>query len=436
MHQFQIEYVRTDALSGNPRNARTHDQRQIRQIAASIREFGFTNPILADADGVLIAGHGRLEAALLLNLEKVPVIRVNHLSEPARRALMLADNKIALNAGWNIDLLAAELSDLGSMSLDFDTGVTGFEAAEVDIILDAAGSGDDGEPETAPEPEPGPAISLPGDLWELGPHRVLCGDARSRDDVNLLMGDHRADAGFTDPPYNVRVNGHVGGKGKTRHREFAVASGELNADEFAAFLEKALGVGAHASRAGAVWFVCMDWRHLPEMLTAGRTVFETQLNLCVWAKTNGGMGSLYRSQHELVLVYRAGKVQHRNNVGLGRYGRSRTNLWRYPGVNTFRKGRMDELRAHPTAKPVAMVRDAILDVTKRGDLVLDLFLGAGATVMAAETSGRRAFGLEIDPGYVDVILRRWRVATGEDPVRLSDGKALSDLEREDREGQS
>jgi DNA modification methylase len=424
---MSVEFRNLAELTRNPRNARTHSRRQIEQIAGSIKTFGFNNPLLIDENGLLIAGHGRLEAAELLGLETVPTIRLAHLSEPGKRALMLADNKIALNAGWNTELLAAELAELDSLDLDLDIGVTGFEAAEIDIILDAERHGDE-QPETAPEPEPGVPITSPGDLWQLGPHRVLCGDARSREDVMRLMGDQRADAGFTDPPYNVRVNGHVGGKGKTRHREFAVASGELTSDEFAAFLGDTLSLGADASRDGAVWFVCMDWRHLSEMLLSGKAAFDSQLNLCVWAKTNGGMGSLYRSQHELVFVYRVGQTRHRNNVALGRYGRNRTNLWRYPGVNTFRQGRMEELQAHPTAKPVVMVRDAILDVTKRGDLVLDPFLGAGATLMAAETSGRRAFGLEIDPGYVDVILRRWRTATGEDPVRVSDGTSLSVLE--------
>lgn len=435
MPHLSIEFRKLAELTKNRRNARTHGRRQIEQIARSIKTFGFNNPVLVDEHGTLIAGHGRLEAAKLLGLETVPAIRLTHLSEPAKRALMLADNKVALNAGWNTDLLAAELADLDSLELEFDIGVTGFEAAEVDIILDAVR--DDGEEaETAPEPEPGPSITSPGDLWQLGPHRVLCGDARSRGDMMRLMGDEHADAGFTDPPYNVRVNGHVGGKGKTRHREFAVASGELTSEEFEAFLEDTLSLGSEASRDGAVWFVCMDWRHLTEMIASGSAAFDAQLNLCVWSKTNGGMGSLYRSQHELVFVYRTGKGRHLNNVNLGRHGRNRTNVWRYPGVNTFRAGRMDELRAHPTAKPVAMVRDALLDVTKRGDLVLDPFLGAGATLMAAETSGRRAFGLEIDPGYVDVVLRRWQAATGEDPVRVADGKPLSVLEAEQQEART
>jgi DNA modification methylase len=218
-----------------------------------------------------------------------------------------------------------------------------------------------------------------------------------------------------------------------RHREFLEASGEMTRAEFTTFLEDALVNTARFCRDGAVSFICMDWRHMGELLDAGQRAFDTLLNLCVWAKTNGGMGSLYRSQHELVFVFRKGKVQHRNNVQLGRYGRNRTNVWIYPGVNTFREGRMEELSAHPTAKPVAMIRDAILDVTKRGEVVLDPFLGGGATLMAAERSARVAYGMDIDPAYVDVALRRWRKDTGHEPRRASDARTLASLEAEQHE---
>jgi len=242
------------------------------------------------------------------------------------------------------------------------------------------------------------------------------------------MADDLADAVFADPPYNVAINGHVGGKGKIKHREFSEASGELSQQEFRAFLAETLGNAAAFSRSGAVHYICMDWRHASDLALIGREAIGPQLNLCVWAKTNGGMGSLYRSQHELVLVFAKAGAPHRNNVQLGRFGRNRTNVWRYAGVNTFREGRMQELRAHPTAKPVAMVKDALLDVTRRGDIVLDPFGGAGATLMAAERCGRHARLLEIDPAYVDVMLRRWRAETGEDPVRVADGVSLSALE--------
>ena len=411
-------------------NARTHSAKQIRQIADSIQAFGFTNPLLVDEDNVLVAGHGRLQAAEQLGLSDAPAIRITHLSDSEKRALRLADNKIALNAGWDLELLATELADLSSMELSFDLDATGFEVAEIDLIIGEASS-DEPETEEAPLPDPHlPPITQPGDLWQLGNHRVLCGDALSVDDYTRLMQDEAAAVGFTDPPYNVRIDGHVCGKGRVRHREFAQASGEMDRSEFTNFLSAVFGNAARHSRDGAAWFACMDWRHMGEMLTAGETSLGSLLNLCVWAKTNGGMGSLYRSQHELVFAFRKGRAQHRNNVQLGRYGRNRTNVWTYPGVNAFRQGRMEELRAHPTAKPVAMVRDALLDVSKRGDIVLDPFLGAGSTLIAAERSGRRCRGLEIDPLYVDVILRRWRGETGQDPVRIVDGRSLASLEEE------
>ncbi|MDU8912247.1 DNA methyltransferase [Aestuariicoccus sp. MJ-SS9] len=424
--QFMI--VAVGDVTPSARNARTHSSTQIDQIAASIQTFGFTNPILVDESLGLIAGHGRLDAAKSIGLETVPAIQITHLSDAQKRALMLADNKIALNAGWDLELLAEELADLSSMNLGFELNVTGFEVPETDLIIEQA-AGSQAKPETAPEPDRSvPSISRRGDVWTLGRHRLMCGDARTADDVGLLMEGAKADVGFSDPPYNVPINGHVSGKGKVRHREFAEASGEMNEAEFTTFLSEAFGLAAQHSRDGAVWFACMDWRHIAEMQAAGRAAFGTMLNLCVWAKTNGGMGSLYRSQHELVFVFKVGDAPHRNNVELGRHGRNRTNLWTYAGVNTFRRGRMEDLRAHPTAKPVAMIKDALLDVSRRGDIVLDPFLGAGATLIAAERCGRDARGMDIDPAYVDVALRRWREETGDEPVRVSDGCQLQHLE--------
>ncbi len=429
MQQLSIKYLPLSEVAENASNARTHDRRQLRQIASSIREFGFTNPLLVDDDHVLVAGHGRLAAARLVGLEAVPVIVIAGLSDTRKRALMLADNKIALNAGWNVDLLASELHALSSIEIDFDVEITGFNAAEIDLVIEDAEGGSTEQAETVPLPEfDRPPITRLGDLWRLGSHRLICGDARNAETINRLMKGKKAAAGFTDPPYNVPINGHVSGCGKIRHGEFSHAAGEMSVEEFETFLKDSLGLAAGASRDGAVWFCCMDWRHLSEMLAAGRLAFSEFLNLCVWAKTNGGMGSLYRSQHELVFVFRKGAAQHRNNVQLGRFGRNRTNLWTYAGVNTFREGRMEELAAHPTAKPVPMIKDALLDVTKRGDLVLDPFMGAGATLIAAERSGRIAYGVEIDPAYVDVTLRRWRTETGEDPIRGNDCKNLAPIE--------
>lgn len=427
MSDLSITYRPPGELIEHPGNARTHSKKQIRQIARSIEAFGFTNPILIDENDQLIAGHGRLAAANALDLARVPVIRLEGLSEPQKRGLMLADNKIAENSGWDNERLRIELADLSSMELDFELDEIGFEAAEIDLAI---GESEDGkEIETAPEPnaDVNPITGL-GDIWALETHRVMCGNARVAADLRHLMEDDLADAVFTDPPYNVRVDGHVGGKGKVKHREFSEASGEMSDGEFQAFLEATLTNAAGFSRPGSVHYVCMDWRHATELASVGSKAIGPQINLCVWVKTNGGMGSLYRSQHELVLVFAKTGATHRNNVQLGRFGRNRTNVWTYAGVNTFRDGRMDELRAHPTAKPVAMVKDALLDVTRRGDIVLDPFGGAGATLMAAAGSGRQARLLEIDPAYVDVMLRRWRDDTGEDPVRVSDGISLSILE--------
>ena len=428
-HQLKLEELALDEFRANPRNARTHTKHQISQIAGSIEAFGFTNPILVDETGEVIAGHGRLMAAQQLGFSSVPAIRVEYLSTTKKRALMLADNKIALNAGWDMDILANELAELTSEEVDLDIDLTGFEMGEIDVILETRALSEGEESETAPIPDPSrPGVSKYGDVWLLGPHRVMCGDAMLIKDVDRLMQGDLADVGFTDPPYNVPIKGHVSGKGQTQHREFVQASGEMDVDSFTRFLARALTNAASSSRQGAVWFACMDWRHIGEMMSAGRQSFQEMLNLCVWTKTNGGMGSLYRSQHELVFVFRNGETTHRNNVQLGRFGRNRTNVWSYPGVNTFREGRMDELAAHPTAKPIAMIRDALMDVSARGEIVMDPFLGGGATLMAAETIGRFARGMELDPLYVDVAIRRWRAATGKEPVRQVDGQLLRDIE--------
>lgn len=427
IRDFCVEWMPTGQPKPHPKNARIHSETQVSQIALSINEFGFTNPILVDENYEIIAGHGRLEAAKLIEMKTVPVIVIRGLSSAQKTALRLADNKIAENAGWDLDILADELGSILESDLEIDIGVTGFDVAEVDLIIGAEPG--DAEEERVPTPDTSlPTITQPRDIWALNEHRVCCGDAKDPAVMERLMDGQTAAMGITDPPYNVAIDGHVSGKGTTKHRDFHEACGEMSAAEFEGFLENTLGLGAKHSRDGAAWYVCMDWRHAGELIKVGQMVFDAWLNLCVWAKTNGGMGSLYRSQHELVFVFRKGKASHRNNVRLGKYGRNRTNLWTYPGVNTFRPGRMEELTAHPTAKPVAMIQDAILDVSARGDIVLDPFLGAGATVIAAERAGRIAYGLEIDPAYVDIILRRWRDETGREPVRESDNRTLASLE--------
>jgi len=412
MPNLQIEQTPIHALSPQDRNARTHSKRQIRQIANSIRQFGFNNPILTDDNLHIIAGHGRVEAAKLLGEATVPTVRLSHLSDAQKRAYLLADNALATRAGWDRDILAIELQ--GLIDLGFNVELTGFETGEIDLILDEwkEASTEATAADQIPECDAGPAISLPGDLWCLGSHRLLCGDARSPDAHVKLLGDTKADLVFTDPPYNVRIDGHVSGLGQVQHREFAMASGEMTEDEFTQFLKATLGAAVNASRDGALHYVCMDWRHLFEALSAGRALYGSLLNMCVWNKDNGGMGSFYRSKHEFVLVFKVGTAKHTNNVELGRHGRNRTNVWDYAGANTFRSGRLEDLSMHPTVKPVALIADAIKDASKRLQTVLDPFCGSGSTIIAAEKTGRYAYGLEIDPKYVDVAVRRWQSFTG------------------------
>lgn len=408
-----LVYQPISALRPYPRNARTHSKKQVQQIARSIERFGFTNPVLVSDDGEIIAGHGRVRAAALLGMESVPTLALSHLSEAERRAYVLADNKLALNAGWDSEILAIELQ--GLLDSDFDVTLTGFSLAEVDFTLDAAA---DAKPSGAASPDdylprlPSHPVSRSGDLWQLGRHGLLCGDAREEAAYVRLLGNAQADLIFTDPPYNVAIDGHVSGLGKVKHAEFAMASGEMSEAEFTTFLQQSLGAMAQVSRDGAIAFVCMDWRHMGELLSAGRSVFSELKNLIVWNKTNGGMGAFYRSKHELIFAWKVGSAPHTNTFGLGETGRYRTNVWDYAGISSMSASRAEELAMHPTVKPVALIADAICDCSKRGEIVLDGFGGSGSTLIAAEKTGRAARLIEYEPGYCDVIIARWQQFTG------------------------
>ena len=420
----QITCRPIEALAPWARNARTHSKKQVRQIAASIRQFGFTNPVLIDEAGTILAGHGRVAAAKLLGMTEVPCLRIEHMSENEKRTYVLADNKLALNAGWDEDLLAAELGALVSEDLDFDVGLTGFSIPEIDGILETVKPEEPGNPADDVIPDDAPARVGPGDIWQLGAHRLICGDALEPGVVATLMGSEQARMVFTDPPYNVPIDGHVGGSGKTKHREFAMASGEMSSEEFTGFLQRAFERLAEHSVDGSIHFICMDWRHMPEILAAGEAVFDELKNLIVWVKDNGGMGAFYRSRHELIFTFKHGKAPHINTFELGQHGRYRTNVWQYRGVNTLRPGRMEELALHPTVKPVQMIADAIRDVSGRGDIVLDVFGGSGSTLIAAEKTGRRARLCELDPIYCNRILARWEVYAKDDAERLVDGQPV------------
>lgn len=415
---LSVIYRATGALKPDSRNARTHPKRQVDQIVASIREFGFANPILVDPEGVLIAGHGRLLAAKSMGMSEVPTIELVGLNEAQRRALRIADNKIALGAGWDLDILKVELAELSAINFGLDLAVTGFSTGELDVLLNTNVDPDD---DVVP-PVPSAPRTKPGDIWTLGDHRIGCGDSRDIGFLQNVVGeDAKVDAAFLDPPYNVRINGHANAKG--RHREFAMASGEMTDEGFRVFLAETLGAAAAVSRDGAVHFICMDWRHMEDVSAVGRGIYGDLLNLCFWNKSNAGMKSLYRSKHELVFVFKVGAAPHFNAIELGRHGRNRTNVWDYASVNSLAGSRREDLALHPTVKPAAMVGDAIQDVSRRGDLVLDTFLGSGTTLIAAERCGRRFRGIDIDPAYIDVAIDRWTAMTGGTPELAQKNKS-------------
>jgi DNA modification methylase len=431
--ELKILHQHPAALRPRLTNPRTHSEKQIRQIADSIRQFGFTNPILVDRDNGIVAGHGRVEAAKRLKRESVPTICLEDMTEAEIRAYVIADNRLAENAGWDREVLAIELQYLCELDLDFDVTITGFEMPEIDVLFgeqQAAGS-DPGEPDPADEvpavDEAGPAVTRPGHLWLLGKHRLICGDATDPEIYARLLDGGRAQMVFTDPPYNVPIDGHVCGLGSVKHREFAMAAGEMSETEFTGFLATTFGNLAAHTADGAIHYICMDWRHLGEVLAAAKGAFSELKNLCVWAKTNGGMGTLYRSQHELVFVFKSGRGPHINNVELGKHGRYRTNVWSYAGVNSFGRNRDADLAMHPTVKPVALVADAILDCSRRKGIVLDAFAGSGTTLVAAARTGRRGYGIELDPHYCDVIVRRLAKVAGLEAVHAETGQSFAEL---------
>jgi DNA modification methylase len=422
----QLEYYPPENLTPAPNNARKHSADQIDQVRRSILEFGCIAPIIVDDQQNIIAGHARRQAALKLGLKQVPTIIVDHLSEKQKRAYMLADNKIAENASWDDDLLRIELDYLTSIDLDFDVDLTGFSTGEVDVLLHPS-DGNPNEPQL-PAIDEKPVITQPGDIWLLGDHKVACGDCQNKALLQELFAEQRAQMVFTDPPYNVKINGHARGLGQQKHKEFSIASGELTELEFENFLTERLSAAKGFMNEGALAYFCMDWRHLPPLFKAGEATFSKTINLCVWTKTNGGMGSLYRSQHELIVVFKHGFVSHINNIELGKHGRYRTNVWNYPGANAFSSNREEALAIHPTVKPTQLIADAIMDVTKANDIVFDGFLGSGSTVLAANSTGRRCYGVELDPVYVDLTVRRWMTSSGQSAVRQSTSQTFSDLE--------
>lgn len=426
-HDHRIEYVEINKLVPYSNNGKKHPQKQVNQIAASIRQFGFISPMIVDERGEIIAGHGRYEAAILLGLKRVPVIRVENLTPAETKAYRLADNQLTMNTGFDDALIRIEMRELTALTPDFELEVIGFETAELDIMLTQdiplKDSADD-----IPSVDDGPPVTKLGDLWNMDDHRIFCGDSRDAESFKKLLMEETADMCFTDPPFNVKVNGHVCGAGKIKHTEFAMASGEMTEEEFMTFLSEVIALMIQFSRDGALHYLFIDWRHIYELLTAGRRHYSELKNICVWNKTNGGMGSFYRSKHELVAVFKNGTAPHLNTIELGAHGRYRTNVWDYAGVNQF--GNQDDLKMHPTVKPVALIMDAIKDCTRRGQIVFDPFAGSGSTLIACEKTGRKARCIEYEPKYCDVIIRRWQDLTGKDLVHAETGKTFNRIAQE------
>lgn len=426
--QLSYEELPISSIVPFDRNPRHHGKRDIAGIARSMKAFGWTNPLITNGQLILIAGHGRLEAAKMLGLQTAPVIRVTGLSTAQERAVRIADNRLAEKSRWSPELLADELR--GILSLDIDIELTGFDTIELDALLTVSGDGD----EEVPWPEP-PAVAVTrlGDLWAAGEHLIHCADARQRGSYRRLLGTTAVDLVITDVPFNVPIAGNVSGLGRNKHGDFAMASGEMSVEEFRQFLLLTLGHARDVSRDGSLHYVFIDWRSIADVVHVGRELYTELKNIAAWVKPNAGMGAFYRSQHELIAVFKHGRGPHVNNVQLGRLGRYRSNVWQYPGGSGFSKSRAKDLEDHPTVKPVALVADAIRDATGPGDWVLDPFGGAGTTLLAAEQVGRRAALLEIEPRFVDVTLRRFQEQTAQEPVLLPGREPLS-VVRNDRVG--
>ena len=424
---LRVVYTPLDTLTEYPNNPRQHDTKQLIKIQNSIEKFGFINPILVDEHNEIIAGHARLAAARLAHLPQVPVIRLEDLSTAQKKAYRIADNKLAELGTWSVENLQLEFQELEKLDLDFSLGITGFDMGDIDLILEGKEAKADPKANNIPFIPDNEVVTREGDIWILGEHRIICGNSLQKETLSPLMEDKKADMVFTYPPYNVKINGHVCGAGNVQHKEFKFASGEMTVEEFTQFLKTSFELLCMFSKDGSLHYICMDWRHIKEIMTAA-DVYDQFKNLCVWRKDNAGMGSFYRSQHELIFMFKHGKEPHINNVELGIHGRYRTNVWNYAGVNTPSAEKAEKRAMHPTVKPVELIKDAILDASNRGGVVLDTFLGSGSTLIAAEKTGRICYGVELEPKYVDTAIRRYE-SLGEkrSAVHMGSGKTYQEL---------
>lgn len=426
------EYLATSTLTPMPGAPREHPKSQIRALTKSFEAFGQVLPILIDAEGRIISGAAQWDVAKRLGMTEVMVIRVEYLSEPQIKALMVALNRLGDLSKWNEQALSTILLDLHQLDLDFDIEASGYTEIEIELRIEGIDDLDEPEAEQVLVGD-GPTVTRLGDLWQLGnDHRLLCADTLNEESWLVLMGEDLAALVVADSPFNVPIDGHVTGQGRFKHRSFQMAVGEMSPAEFTAFLRTSMEHAHRWSKPGSVHIWAMDWRHANEITAAGQSVYERYLNMAVWVKDRPGMGSWLRSQHELFFIFGKGGAAMRNNVQLGRFGRSRSNVWHYPSAASvaMTSPEGNPLSWHPTVKPLALIADILLDSTIKGDIVVDPFMGSGTMLIAAEKLGRVARGIELDPAYCDTIIRRWQRWTGETAVRVADGAPFSALEAE------
>jgi DNA modification methylase len=419
----RVEWAPVETLRPNPKNARTHSKKQIRQIAWSIRQFGFLNPAIVDDENMILAGHGRFEAARLEGLTDVPVLRFNHLTEAEKRAYAIADNRITERAGWDRQLLSVELGELVDLLPieGLEISLTGFEIPEIELLVASRAKPRSTPEDVVPQP-PLHAVTRPGDLWLLGDQRLLCGDARSAVDFGRLMEGTFAAAVFCTPP--SMLVGSAIRRGGPEPPGSGLESAEMSSEQYREFLLQTLGNAAGVSSEGAIHFVCTDWRRINDLIEAGRTLYGEMLSLVVWDKSSVGPGWPYRSQHEPIGVFQVGRQLHQNNTESRRFGRNRSDVWTYPVPRAAAKNRVAARAADPS-KPLALVADALLDCTAKGEIVLDPFAGSGATILASEKIARAAYALEREARFVDVAIQRWRGMTKREPILAGDGRGFA-----------
>lgn len=422
----RIELLSIDDLKFFERRLRKTPEWKLDNLARSLGAFGFVIPILIDAASRIICGEARVAAARQLGLRTVPCIRVTHLSSAQVRAFRIADNRLAQDSEWDRVELGNEIKEIILDEPGFDTDLLGFQVPELDLILNPEPVGEAGDPADddgiVPQAD---AVSRLGDEWHLGPHRLRCGDATVPATIARLLGGDKAPLYVGDPPYGISTR-KIGSKGRIKHREFVQGSGEQTPDEFFEFLRSSIEAAVSGLAPGALAYWWCDWRQLHTTVNAGLACGLSLVNICCWCKTSPGMGSFYRSQMELCVVFRLPGGPPINNIQLGRFGRNRSNVWFAPGMNGFSRDRMELLKLHPTVKPCQLIEGILKDASRRGDIIVDTFCGSGTALIAAHKTGRIARCLELDPLYVDVAIRRFQKRFGIEAVHAVTGRTFAE----------